>query len=163
MAARGLKDLAKREKERTFPVSPFYDIDRWFDEMWNTPMSMFRPSLFADTDLLPYNVSPTVDIYEEGNDMVLKAELPGMKKEDIKIDLAEHVLTISGEKSKTEKIERKDYYRNERTYGSFCRRFEMPADLDTEKIKAHFEDGILEVRIPMLKEAEKKHRKIAIN
>jgi len=160
MAVKELKELVKREKSR--PLTPFYDIEKWFEEAWKRPFTMLNPFMMTDlrTDL--YEISPTVDIYEEGKEVVMKADLPGIKKDDIKVDVTENVLTISGEKRKEEKVEKEDFYRHERVFGSFRRSFELPGDLDTEKIKAHFENGILEVRIPMLKEAEKKHKKIAI-
>ncbi len=110
-----------------------------------------------------YEISPSIDIYEEGNELIIKGDLPGIRKQDIKVDLTENVLTISGEKKKEEKVEREDYYRYERSFGSFCRRFEMPGDIDTDNVKAHFEDGVLEVRIPKTREREKKHKKIAID
>ncbi|MBI4848239.1 MAG: Hsp20/alpha crystallin family protein [Nitrospirae bacterium] len=164
MAVKGWKDLVKRERERTFPVAPLYGIEKWFEEMWNRPLSLLGPSFLSDTDLRSelYGITPTVDMYTEGKDVVFKFDLPGMKKEDIKVDLAENILTISGERTKTETIEKEDYYRAERTFGTFHRRFELPTDLDTEKINAHYENGVLELRIPMMKEAEKKHVKISI-
>ena len=164
MAVKGLKDLVKRERERTFPVTPVYDIEKWFEDMWERPFSLFRPSMLTDVDLRRglYEMAPKVDIYEEGKELVLKADIPGMKKEDIKVELSENMLTISGERTKTEKVEKGDYCRIERSFGAFNRRFELPVDLDTEKITAHYENGVLELRIPMLKEAEKKHVKISI-
>ena len=164
MAVKGWKDLVKRERERTFPVTPLYGIEKLFEEMWNRPFSLLGPSILSDADLRSelYGVMPNVDIFEEGNEVVLKTDLPGMKKEDIKVDITENMLTISGERTKTEKIEKGDYFRHERTFGTFERRFELPGDLDTEKITAHYEHGVLELRIPMMKEAEKKHVKISI-
>ena len=105
---------------------------------------------------------PLVDIEESKDKFTVKADIPGMKKEDIKVELSENMLTISGERTKTEKTEKGDYCRIERTFGTFHRRFELPGDLDTEKITAHYENGVLELRIPMLKEVEKKHVKISI-
>lgn len=160
MTVKGLKDLVKREKSR--PLAPLYDIEHWFEEAWKRPFSMLSPFMFSDMRTDMYEISPTVDIYEEGNEVVLKADLPGLKKEDIKVDVTENVLTITGEKNKEEKIEREDYYRHERVFGSFQRRFELPGDLDAEKIKAHFENGVLELKIPKSKETEKKHKKISI-
>ena len=162
MTVKGLKELVKRE--RPTPVSPLYNIEHLFEDMWKRPFSTLIPSLWSDVDLRSdvYGIAPIVDIYEEGNEVIVKADLPGMKKEDIKIDIAENMLTISGEKKTTEKIEKKDYYRQERTFGSFCRRFELPGEVDTGKIKAHFENGVLDMRIPLTKEAEKKHTKILI-
>ena len=162
MTAKGLKELVKRERPRHLP--PLFDIEHWFEEAWKKPFSLFGPSMWPDMRVAePYEISPNVDIFEEGNEIVLHADLPGIKKGDLKIDLAENLLTLSGEKKKKEKLEREGYYRVERSYGSFCRRFELPGELDVEKIKAHFEDGVLEVRIPMMKEAEKIHKKISID
>jgi HSP20 family protein len=164
MAVKGWKDLVKREREKTFPVAPLYGIEKLFEEMWNRPFSLLGPSILSDTDLRSelYGLTPNVDIYEEGNEFVMKADLPGMKKEDIKVELTENMLTISGERTKTEKVEKDDYFRNERIFSTFHRRFELPGDLDTEKVTAHYENGVLELRIPMMKEAEKKHVKISI-
>jgi HSP20 family protein len=161
MTAKGLKELVKRERPTHLP--PLYDIERWFEEEWKKPFSLFGPSIWPDLrEVERYEISPHVDIFEEGNEIVMKADLPGVKKEDIKIDLSENILTITGEKKRKEKFEREDYFRYERAFGSFIRRFELPHDLDVEMIKAHFEDGVLEVRIPM-KEVEKKHKKIVIH
>ena len=164
MAVKGLKDLVKRERERTLPLAPLYEFENWVEDVWNRPFTLLRPSFFTDTDLGAevYGITPNVDIFEEGKEFVLKIDLPGMKKEDIKVDITENMLTISGERTKTEKIEKAGYFRHERTFGTFERRFELPGNLDTEKVTAHYEHGVLELRIPMLKEAEKKHVKISI-
>lgn len=154
-------ELVKREKSSV--GTPFSDLEHWFEEAWKRPFSMLRPPFWPDMKVAErYEISPSIDIYEEGNELIIKGDLPGLKKQDIKVDLTENVLTISGEKKKEEKVEREDYYRFERSFGSFCRRFEIPGDLDTDKITAHFDDGVLEVRIPKTKESEKKHKKIPI-
>jgi HSP20 family protein len=158
MTAKGLKDLVKRERS-----SPLYDIEHWFEEAWKKPFSLLSPSVWPELRLAErYEIAPSVDIFEEGNEVIMKADLPGIRKEDIKIDMNENIMTITGEKKRKEKIEKEGFYRYERSFGSFCRRFELPSDLDTEKIKAHFEDGVLEVRVPKTKEAEKKHKKVSI-
>jgi len=161
MATKGLKDLVRRE--RPTAMTPLYDIERWFDEAWKKPFSLFGRSMWPELNVPEgYELSPEVDIYEEGNELVMHADLPGMKKDDIKIDLSENILTLSGEKKRTEKLEKEDYFRYERSFGSFVRRFELPGDLDIDHIKAHFEDGVLELRIPIM-ETAKKHKKIAIH
>ena len=162
MAVKGPREMIKRDRSRA--LQPLFDIEEWFEDVWKKPFSLFRPFYWPDMKVAErYEISPSVDIYTEKNELVLKGDMPGISKEDVHVDLTENVLTISGEKIKEEKIEREDYYRYERSFGSFCRRFELPGDLDTEKIKAHFENGVLEVRIPMTKEAEKKHKKISID
>ncbi len=92
----------------------------------------------------------------------MKADLPGMKKEDVDINLTDNVLTVSGQTKKEEKVEKGNYFRYERTHGSFFRRFELPYDIDTEKINAHLEAGVLEIRLPRTHEAESKTKKISI-
>lgn len=161
MTAKGLKELVKRERPGRLP--PLYDIEQWFEEAWKKPFQLFGPSIWPDLHMTEhYGISPKVDLFEEGNEIVMNVDLPGIKKDDIKIDLSENILTITGEKKRKEKLEREDYYRYERVFGSFMRRFELPRDTDTEKINAHFEDGVLEVRIP-IKESAKKHKKITVH
>ena len=124
---------------------------------------MLRSSMGPRTGLEDFEtVMPHVDIFEEGKELVMKADLPGMKKEDVDINLTENVLTVSGEKKKEEKVEKGDYFRYERSHGSFFRRFELPYGIDTGKIKATLEDGVLEIRLPRTNEAVEKSRKIAI-
>jgi HSP20 family protein len=161
MTAQELKKLAKRESTRH--LDPFYDMEQWFDDTWKIPFSPFAPSILHDRRRIDRDeISPSVDLFKEGREIVMNIDLPGIKKDDITIDLSENILTLSGEKKRKEHFVRKDYCRCERSFGSFIRRFKMPGDLDVEKIKAHFEDGVLEVRIP-IKESEKKHKKIAIH
>ena len=93
---------------------------------------------------------------------MVKAELPGMKKEDINVDLNDGVLRITGEKKREEKVEKKDYYRLERAVGSFERRISLPSGIEAEKTKASFKDGVLEIQIPKTEEAKKKETKIKI-
>jgi HSP20 family protein len=95
-------------------------------------------------------VTPSCDIYEEGDEVVVKAELPGMKREDISVKVVDNNLVISGEKKTEEKVERKDFLRYERSYGNFNRALSLPEGVGVNfgKAKAHYENGILEVRIP---------------
>ncbi len=160
MAIKGLKDVIKRERSRN--VHPRYDIEQWFDDAVRKPFSMFGSSLWPEMGGESFETLPNVDLYEEGNEMVLNVDLPGIKKEDIKIDLSENILTITGEKKRKEEFEKECYYRCERSFGSFMRRFELPRDMDIDKINAHYENGVLELRIPTM-HVEKKHTKIAVN
>jgi HSP20 family protein len=106
---------------------------------------------------------PTVDIFEDGNDVVVKAELPGMKKDDIEVNISDDVITISGEKKTEDKVEKKDYYRLERSFGAFTRTLQLPAETQTDKAKASFKDGILEVRIPKTTAAVQKVKKVTVD
>ncbi len=104
---------------------------------------------------------PAMDLVETDEDFVLRADLPGLSEGDVNIELEDNVLTVSGER-KSEHEERKEgYYRVERSSGSFSRSLTLPEGVDPEKIKASFDRGVLEVRIP--KPEERKPRKVAIS
>jgi HSP20 family protein len=107
-------------------------------------------------------MSFTADIFEESNDLVVKADMPGVKKEDVNVSLSDDAITIRGERKKEEKVDRKDYYRVERSYGSFTRSFRLPADVQADKAEAKFDQGVLEIRIPKMEEARAKTKKVTI-
>jgi HSP20 family protein len=88
--------------------------------------------------------------------MVVKADLPGITREDLNISISENTLTITGEKKKEEKVDRKDYHRVERSCGSFSRSFRLPDNVSADKAKASFKDGVLEVRMPRTKAPRQK-------
>lgn len=92
--------------------------------------------------------APRADVYEQNGSIVVKAELPGMKKEDIDVEFDDGDLVIRGERSTEEKVEEKDYYRMERSRGSIYRRFPLPQGVTPEQIKANYSDGVLEVTVP---------------
>jgi len=156
MAKRESRELVKTEPPARFPVS--WDMDRWFEDFFRRPFPSMMPRLAMEE----VEFSPVVDIYEEDKDVVVKAELPGMKKEDIDISLTRDTITLSGEKKMEKKTEKKGYYRYESSYGSFCRSMALPADVQTDKVKAEFKDGVLEIRMPKTEEAMKKEVKIKI-
>jgi HSP20 family protein len=105
---------------------------------------------------------PTVDVYEEKDDIVVKAELPGMDKDNIEVNLTDHTLTIKGEKKKEEDVKEENYHRSERSYGTFLRTLELPKDVHADKVKASFKNGILEVRIPKTEGAKAKEIKVKV-
>ncbi len=159
------KNKAKAElvkKEEVHPVSMFEEMESNFDRFLRHPFSMMmRPTRSAFDFPKMDDISPSVDIFEEKGDMVIKAEMPGMSKEDVNVSITENTVTISGEKKQEEKVEKKDYYRVERSYGSFCRSFRLPENVNGDKVKASFKDGVLEVRLPKTKEG--KQKKITIS
>lgn len=105
---------------------------------------------------------PLIEIYDEKDDIVVKAELPGMQKEELEINLADDVLTIKGEKKKEEEVKEKDYYFSERSYGSFERSVDIPKKVLPDKVKASFKDGVLEVRLQKSEPERKKEIKIKV-
>ena len=101
--------------------------------------------------------TPAVDIYEtDTNEVVLKAELPEMKRDDISITFENQVLTIRGERRHDETIRRDRYQRFERSYGAFSRSFTIPSTIDAGRINATYKDGVLTVRLPQREEAKPK-------
>ena len=104
---------------------------------------------------------PAVDIYECETAVVLKAELPGIKKEDVSVEVKDNVLTIKGERKAESEIKEEKYYRRERTYGSFSRSFNLQYTVNPDKIKARFKDGVLEIEVP--KPEEEKPKQINVN
>ncbi|MCP4152958.1 MAG: Hsp20/alpha crystallin family protein [bacterium] len=108
----------------------------------------------------PATWNPTTDIYETRDDYVLKLEVPGLSKEDVKIEVNHNSLSIKGEKKVHKEIKKENYFRIESRQGSFCRNFELPKNADAKKINALIKDGMLKLRIA--KAEEKKPKAIAI-
>ena len=154
--------LSLAKTEPTSALSPFEEFERRFEDFFRRPFSMMEAPWWTRWPAHAGEVSPAMDIFEEGGDIVVKAEIPGMKKEEIHIDINEKTVTVSGEKKKEEKVARKDYVHLERTYGSFVRTFALPAEVQTDKARATFKDGILELRMPKTAEAASRARKVAI-
>jgi len=100
---------------------------------------------------------PPVDILESKDSYLIRAELPGMKKEDFHLEVKEGTLTLSGERSEEKEIKEEDFYRCERSYGRFVRQIALPAGTDADKANASFKDGVLEIELP-LKETPKQKK-----
>jgi len=106
--------------------------------------------------------SPVVDIIDHKDKIIAKAELPGVKKEDIKITLSENILTIRGERKKEEEVKKEDYYCCERVHGSYSRTIALPVDIEKENITSSFENGVLEIVLPKAKESKPKEIEIKL-
>jgi HSP20 family protein len=100
---------------------------------------------------------PTVDFYEDGEQLVLKAELPGVNKSDLELTLHDGVLTLAGERREEKSMENSEVHRSERFLGKFSRSFTLPAAVNAAKVQASFKDGILTVTLPKAEEAKPKH------
>jgi HSP20 family protein len=161
-AGREARELMKAEPARL--LSPFEQLERQFEELFRRPFSLLSQPTWrpARRGFVADEFAPSVDIYEEDGSVVMKAELPGMKKDDISVDITDSTITISGEKKGEEKVEDKNFYRHERFYGSFVRSFDIPTDIKADEVKAKFHNGILEVRLPKTEEAKQKAKKVAI-
>ena len=115
----------------------------------------------SDDDMSMGTWHPVVDMYDEDDKIVIKAELPGMDKKDIAIDVKDRVLTLSGERNTDNEVKEENYYRRERVYGKFQRAFSLPADVDSDKIKADFKEGLLKIEVP--KPEKQKPKQITVH
>jgi HSP20 family protein len=106
--------------------------------------------------------TPAVDIYETADTIVMKAELPGVAREDIQIQINDDTLTLKGERRFAKDVHEESYLRIERAYGSFHRSFTLPASVQQEKIRAIFKDGVLELTLPKGEDAKPKRVSIEI-
>ena len=123
------------------------DLREEIDRLFEVPLS--RTSEFLGW-------TPAFDVYEEKDNFVVKAEVPGMKKEDINVSLHDGNLIISGERKGEAKNEGTEYYRAERLFGKFQRTVTLPTTVDTGKVKAEYKDGVLTVTLPKAEEAKPK-------
>ncbi len=109
------------------------------------------------------NFSPRIDIMEQGNNLLIYAEIPGVKKDELKITLQDNILTIQGEKKKFGNSEEYKFFRRERNYGTFKRCFTLPVEVDSNNVDAHFEDGILQIKMNKYQEKPVEEKIIKLN
>ena len=126
------------------------EMNRLFNTVFDTPVANGGTRRWV----------PAMDLVETAEDFVLRADLPGMKQEDVKIELEDNVLTVSGERKSEHESGERGFYRVERAYGSFRRTLTLPEGVDADAIVAKFDRGVLEVSIP--KPEQRKPRRIAI-
>ena len=157
--------MAERKETQVARWDPFADLgllQRWrpFGEFGDSPSRLSRMMEEAFGEARPSLMAPKVDITESDDQYAVAAELPGVKKDDLTLEIQEGVLTIRGEK-KEERDEKRDKGRRlERYYGAFSRSFSLPSDADADKVEASFKDGVLTVALP--KKPEAKPAQVAI-
>ena len=129
-------------------------VNRLFGDVYRT----------ADDDVMRRGVwAPAVDIYDSGShELVIKAELPDMSKDDIAITVENNTLTLSGEKKMDGSIKEECCHRIERTYGSFSRAFSLPTTVDTSKVSADYKNGVLTIKLPVREEAKPKQIQVQV-
>ncbi|OGC42846.1 hypothetical protein A2Y85_06165 [candidate division WOR-3 bacterium RBG_13_43_14] len=115
-----------------------------------------------DPDVQETYWMPAIDIAEINGHLKIKAEIPGMKKEDIKVSVKNGYLTISGEKKQEKETKEPSYHRVERYYGQFCRSIALPADVEADKVKAEYKDGLLNIEIPKPESMQPKNVEIEV-
>ena len=135
------------------------ELDRMFDEPgWFFRSPLARPARAPET----FAWMPGIDVFERDNRLVTKIDLPGMKKEDVKVEVADGQLAISGERKSEAEEKKENFYRCEREYGSFYRAVPLPAGAKIEDVKATFADGVLEVSVPLPAQPEATVKKVEI-
>ena len=127
------------------PAGDLFSLRRHMNGLFD---DFFYPTRKMVNDESLWNWNPAVDIYEDGDRIVVKAEIPGMDKDGITVDVKDRVLTLKGERSEDREVNEENYFRKERTYGRFERAFTLPADVKTDEIKAEYRDGVLKVMVP---------------
>ena len=130
------------------------EMNRLFDDFFGRPL--------IKTEWTEGVWTPTVDVSEDKDNVVIKAEMPGMKKDEVRISVQDNVITLKGEKKQEKEEKEANYHRIERSYGSFCRSFQLPTSVKTDKIKANYKDGVLSVTLPKTEEVKPKEIPISI-
>ena len=128
-------------------------LNQMIEDFFPTTKHLYEPA--------EWNWNPSIDIYEEENNIVIKAEIPGVDKNDITVDVKDGVLTLKGERSTNKEVEEEKYYKREMRYGKFERSFTLPVEVNADKIAADYKDGVLKIEIP--KPEVSKPKKITID
>ena len=168
-------DIAPRERQAITPrvplseSSPFRMLERFADEVervfddfgfgrsWLGPRqgrSWLRTPRMARTEVW----APDIEVSQQNKELLVRADLPGMKKDDVCVDVTDDAITISGERRQEEETERGGIYRSERSYGSFCRTIPLPEGANADQAKATFKNGVLEIRMPAPEQATRGRR-----
>jgi HSP20 family protein len=160
-------------REDPFSASPFAlmrrvakDMDRMFESL-GFGRGRFAPRLWSDVperfgepELAVW--APEIEVFDREGEFVVRADLPGLKKEDVRVEVTENALILEGERRKEHEERREGFYRSERSYGRFSRAVPLPEGVDTENVEAEFKDGVLEVRLPAPKHQPQQRRQIEI-
>ncbi len=141
------------------PFDLFEDLREEMGRLWGQRPLIPRPTFHMAEGIW----APRTDIFEKNGQLHIKVELPGVKKEDVKVEMDEGDLIIRGERKAESEVREEDYYRMERTYGSFYRRLPLPFEVKAEQVRASYKDGVLEVEIPKPAKAEPETKKIAVS
>jgi HSP20 family protein len=146
---------------------PFRMLERFADEIDNVfdDFGLGRSWLSQRGSRLWRSVetwTPAVEVHQQSNELVVRADLPGLKKEDISVDVTDAAITISGERRQEQESEKGGFYRSERSYGSFSRTIRLPEGAMADQAKATFKDGVLEIRLPAPPEGVTRGRHLEI-
>jgi HSP20 family protein len=141
---------------------PFRDMlsaQRDFDRLFRGTFG----SAMGDGEASTRTWAPPVDIYENGDNLVLKAELPGINPDGVEIRVEDNTLYLKGERKFDKEVKEQNYHRVERAYGTFTRTFSLPNSIDSDKVAANYHDGVLTLTLPKKEEAKPKTIKINVS
>jgi len=139
---------------------PFSEMRRMREDMESMFEGFWRPPM-----LFPWTIegaAPCIDVYERDNNVIVKAEVPGLKKEDIEVTATEDSISLRGEFKREEEMREEGFYRHERRAGKFYRTIPMPAAIKPDEVKATFKEGVLEVAAPKAEEARAKEKRVPV-
>ncbi len=151
--------LAPSKVMKEIAIDPFRDFQRRLNRIFGEGTG-FWPETEEAMSLSTW--APACDVFENDNAIMIKAELPGVKKEDVKVTIENNVLTLRGERKFEEEVKRENFHRVERSYGEFMRSFTLPNYVDAANIKAEFKEGLLNLTLPKREEAKAKQVEVAI-
>jgi HSP20 family protein len=144
-------------------LDPFRDLTSIQERMNQIFEDALARSRGRDEGLRTGMWTPAVDIYEKNDTVVVKAELPGVEKDQISVEVKDGILTLRGERKFEREVKEESYHRIERSYGTFLRSFSLPVSVNQEQVKATFRDGVLEVELPKKENAKPKQIKVDIS
>ncbi len=142
----------RRQPILSRPWSLMSDLFEDLDRLFPVPAELAEEAAYG----------PPVDVYQTEDEVVVKAQLPGVKKEDVNVTIQDNTLTIRAESRREEAIEDEGYFRRELRYGTWARRLPLPAQVDEEQVTATLKDGVLEVRAKKLPEPEETGKKVEV-
>lgn len=144
---RNLQKFTNRWPQSSMPSTYFFDeLDRMMDSFWRSPWDHHE----AESSVF----NPSCDIQENQDNYVIGFDMPGVKKEDIHVEVKENILTVSGERRSQWEEKDESTLRRERSYGQFHRSFRLPSHINGDRVEAHYEDGVLQVLLPKTAEAQ---------
>jgi HSP20 family protein len=149
------KDVQRSQFARM--LSPFEEMDRWFESAF--PRGWMRPFQRPMWDELAQPLEariPRVDVIDRDEEIMLRAELPGVEKKDLDVSITDNTVTIKAISSTEEKEEKGDYYRCEISRGSFARTIALPSNVESDKAVASFKEGILELTLPKVEKSQRR-------
>ena len=144
-------------------LDPFRDLSSIQERMNQIFEDALARSRGRDEGLRTGMWTPAVDIYEKNDSVVVKAELPGVERDQISVEVKDGILTLRGERKFERDVKEESYHRVERSYGTFLRSFSLPVSVDQDQVKATFRDGVLEVELPKKEQAKPRQIQVKID